>query len=143
MDALDPFSVTIIQRLAKKLVAARETSQPQPLTDMCSEVRFMYDLIGNRGFVIMGAHHVQFDNDQLKISWKMGVGALMDTVEFGYNPGKDLFSLRFRRCATGLSIIDQEKEYFGIYDAMVIPLIEKQTRSRQTGSRQTGFYLHL
>ncbi|WP_026261091.1 hypothetical protein [Spirosoma luteum] len=139
MDALDPFTETIIQRLAETLVAAREASQTQPLTDMCSEVWFMYDLIGNIGFSMMGAHHVQFDNDQFNLTWKMGSGASMDTVEFSYNPGKDLFNLRFRRYVMGQSIIiEKETEFLGIYDDMVIPLIDKQT-----GSRQTGFYLRL
>ena len=133
MDALDPFTETIIQCLAETLVAATEASQIKPLTDMCSEVRFMYNLIGNMGFSMMGVHYVQFDNDQFKLTWKMGSGALMDTVEFSYNPGKDLFNLRFRRYAMGQSIIDKEIEFFGIYDDMVIPLIEKQT----------GFYLRL
>lgn len=83
---------------------------------------------------MMGAHHVQFDNDQFNLTWKMGSGALMDTVEFSYNPGKDLFNLRFRRYVMGQSIIiEKETEFLGIYDDMVIPLIEKQT----------GFYLRL
>lgn len=133
MDALDPFTETIIQRLAQKLVATTEASQPQPLTSMCSEIRFMHDLIGNRGFTMMGAHQIQFDNDQFDLTWKMGSGALVDTVSFSYNSGKDLFNLRFRRYAMGMTIIEKEAEFLGIYDDMVIPLIEKQT----------GFYLRL
>ena len=138
MNALDPFTETIIQRLAETLVAAAEARQTQPLTEMCSEVKFMHDLIGSMGFVMMGAHQVQFDNDQFNLTWKMGSGALMDTVDFSYHPGKDLFNLRFRRYAMGSVIIEKETEFIGIYDDMVIPLIEKQT-----GSRQTGFYLRM
>lgn len=133
MNSIDPFTDSIIQSLAAKLVLASSMSQPQTITAMCSEVKFMHDLISNQGFCMMGAHQIHFDNERFSLRWNMGSGALMDTVEFSYNPGKDLFNLRFRHYAVMPTIIDKETEFLGIYDDMVIQLIEQET----------GFYLRL
>jgi len=133
MNSLDPFTKSVIQGLAEKLVSSAQAGQTPLINGMCSEVQFMHDLIGNMGFCMMGAHQIRYDNEQFLLEWRMGSGALMDTVAFGYNSGKDLFNLKFRRYTNDRAIIEKETEFLGIYNDMVIRLIEEQT----------GFYLRL
>lgn len=106
-----------------------------PRTEMVHIIKEMYLLIKGRGisgFMMMGARHIVYDNERFMLQWQMGEGASVDTVQFFYDEGLDLYRLRFIKYANWeRTLLTVDKTFECVYVEDVRALIE----------RETGFYL--
>lgn len=116
----------------------REARRNLPENRMRPEIEVMYDLIKGEGpvsgFAMIGAKSLIFDNAKCLLQWQMGDGSLVDTVQFTYDFGWDLYALRFITYkGVGKSEIGKDETVEGVYVEDVHEVIE----------RKTGFYLSL
>ncbi len=103
-------------------------TKPQTAAPPRPEIQVMFDLISRMGFMMMGATGIIYDNENYRLGWQMGSGALCDAVGLTYDAGMDLYKLDF--------VTHDRDDYVSfeqVYTDNVRPLIEKHT----------GFYLKL
>jgi len=121
-----------------QMKAESEARRNLPENKMRPEIEVMYDLIKGygrvSGFSMMGAKALAYDNAKCQLQWQMGEGSRVDTVQFTYDFGFDLYKLRFIGYkGAGKSEIGTDETVEGLYVEDVRKLIEKKT----------GFYLDL
>ncbi|GAB3740056.1 hypothetical protein [Spirosoma sp.] len=94
------------------------------------EIMEMHSLITKMGFIMMGATHIRFSNQQYLLAWSMGSGAKCVAINMFYRPGLDLYTLDFIKShSDSARTVRMDR----VYGEDVIGVIE----------RETGFYLRL